>query len=93
MALTPGYDPFIRHASLPDGVLTGLIRLGDGSQAKFWFLSHHLTEDNGLTRFELPDDSVHFVHGAFCCEVMLARQPADAKELVEMIRDLDGDPF
>lgn len=93
LVLKPGYDPFIRSTILPDGVQAGLIQLGDGGQAKFWFLSHHLTDDNGMTRFELADGGVHFVHGAFCCEVMLARQPTDAKDLLAMIHDLDGEPF
>jgi len=46
------HAPHISSSSLPDGSEVGRIRLDDGTLVKYWFRSHHLSDDMGGTLFE-----------------------------------------
>jgi hypothetical protein len=66
--------------------------LKDGSSAKYWFRSHHLSDDLGGTIFTMSDVSQRFMSGYFCCEVQLPdTQLASLDELRAFIREVDGE--
>ena len=46
----------------------GVIQMKDGSTSKYWFRSHHLTDDIGGTWFLLSDGEKRYMPGYFCCE-------------------------
>jgi hypothetical protein len=91
MKLEPAYNDYARRTILPDGTETGVIQLKDGSTAKYWFRSHHQSEDLGGTIFAMSDGSERFMSGYFCCEVQLPRtQLASLDELRAFIAKADG---
>ncbi|SMC58238.1 hypothetical protein [Moheibacter sediminis] len=50
-------------------IQNGFILLKNGEKVKFWFLSHHLTSDDGGTIYEFQDGEQIFCEGTHCCEV------------------------
>lgn len=69
----------------------GLLKLGDGEVVEFWFSSHHRFNDLGCTRFEFSDGTVRYLHGLFCCEVMIEDAHLDSRRTLErFIKDKDG---
>lgn len=54
---------------LKDGIQYGTITFKDRQSVKFWFLSHHISGDDGGTVYEFPDSTKHFYGGLHCCEV------------------------
>ena len=70
-------------SSLDDGAEVGVLKLKDGSRAKFWFWSHHLTDDMGGTWFQMSDGTDMYMAGAFCCEVMPSQ---DAMQSLETLK-------
>jgi hypothetical protein len=91
MKLDVAYNDYARRTILPDGTETGVIQFKDGSSAKFWFRSHHLSKDLGGTIFAMSDGSEKFMSGYFCCEVQLPNaQLASLDELRAFIRSADG---
>ena len=80
-----------RRAILPDQTEIGLLTLGDGSQVKYWFRSHHLTQDAGGTWFLLSSGERLFMEGKFCCEVDIpAPSLASPASLKDFIAKNDG---
>lgn len=91
MKLEPAYNDYARCAILPDGTETGVVQLKDGSSAKYWFRSHHHSNDLGGTIFAMSDGSERFMSGYFCCEVQLPdKQFASLDELRPFIGQADG---
>jgi hypothetical protein len=91
MPLQPAYNDYVRYTGLPDGTYTGIITLADGDSARFWFLSHHGTDDIGGTLFKFSSGAEVFMSGYFCCEVQLPhKQPASLAELRAFIKSCDG---
>jgi hypothetical protein len=91
MKLEAAYNDYARRAILPDGTETGVVQLKDGSTAKYWFRSHHQSNDLGTTIFAMSDGSERFMSGYFCCEVQLPdKQPASLDELRAFIDQADG---
>ena len=82
---------YSKRKFLDTGIETGMITLGDGETVRYWFQSHHHSDDIGCTRFQFSDGSVRYLHGGFCCEVELPKeQIASRAELAEFIADKDG---
>lgn len=91
LALHPGYNDYVRRAILTNGTEAGIISCRDGSSARFWFRSHHLTHDKGGTLFRFNDGSEVFMSGYFCCEVQFPEQQfASLTELRAFIRKHGG---
>ena len=92
LALESGYNTYIRRASLADGTEIGVITCRDGSSSRYWFRSHHLSDDDrGGTLFRFSDGTEHFMSGWFCCEVQLPdQQLASLTELRDFIRKHRG---
>jgi hypothetical protein len=91
MKLEPAYNDYVRHAFLPDGTELGVIQLKGGDSAKYWFRSHHLSQDLGGTIFAMSDGSERFMSGYFCCEVQLPeKQLASLAELHAFIDRANG---
>jgi len=81
------------HTVLPEGIECGLLHLADGSEVKFWFLSHHVGPGLGLTRFDFADGTRTYLRGYFCCEVELEGEAiSDKGSLLAFIADKDGTP-
>lgn len=79
------------HASLPNGIQTGLIHLQDGGRVKYWFISKHVQPGKGLTRFDFKDGQIAYLSGTFCCEVWVSDDAAKNKEsLLAYIARVDG---
>jgi hypothetical protein len=75
LSLDPGYNKYVKRAFLKDEEIeTGIITLQDGEIIKYWFQSHHLRNDSGLTLFRLSDGQDKIMHGWFCCEVQLPEE-------------------
>jgi hypothetical protein len=92
LKLEPAYNDYARRTILPDGTETGIVQCKDGSIAKFWFRSHHLTGDLGGTIFAMSDGSEKFMAGYFCCEVQLPdSQLASLDDLRSFISRADGE--
>lgn len=86
-------DPVKSRALLPDGIECGLLHLGDGSEVKFWFLSHHIGRGLGITRFDFADGTKAYLRGYFCCEVEVGDGAASNKTaLLAFIAEKDGTP-
>ena len=93
LQLERGYNEYVSRTSLDDGTEVGVIACRDGSIARFWFKSHHLTDDHGGTLFRFSDGTELYMAGGFCCEVQLPeRQFANLAELRQFIRETDGTP-
>jgi hypothetical protein len=91
LSLEPAYNHYAHRTFLPDGTEVGVVQLKDGSIAKYWFRSHHLSQDKGGTIFALSDDSRRFMSGYFCCEVQLPEeQLASLADLRAFISAADG---
>jgi hypothetical protein len=91
LTLERGYNDYVRRAILADGTEAGIITCRDGSSSRFWFRSHHLTNDDGGTLFRLSDGTEIFMSGGFCCEVQLPEQQlASLVELRAFIHRHDG---
>lgn len=66
-----GYDRNVRR-DVKNGIEYGIIELENSAKIKYWFKSHDNSNNpNGMTLFELPDGSLRFIEGYFCCEVQL----------------------
>lgn len=61
-------DPLVKY-NRKDGIQYGIITLKNNDEIKFWFLSHHMTSDNGGTIYKFPDRDQLFISGYHCCEV------------------------
>jgi hypothetical protein len=73
--LEAGFNKYVSRAFLNDGAVeTGIIRLNDGDTVKYWFQSHHMRNDSGVTVFRLSDGQKIVMHGWFCCEVQLPEE-------------------
>jgi len=91
--LETAFNDYVRRAILEGGTETGIIKLADGSSARFWFRSHHLTGDLGGALFKCSDNSEIFISGYFCCEVQLPeKQLASLDELRAFLKEIDGAP-
>jgi hypothetical protein len=91
LALVPGYNDYVQCAILADGTEAGVISFRDGSSSRYWFRSHHLTDDMGGTLFRLSDGSELFMSGWFCCEVQLPEQQLSSLDaLREFVHENDG---
>lgn len=90
--LEVGYNKYTKRAFLKDvEIETGIITLLDGDTVKYWFQSHHLRDDSGLTLFRLSDGSEKVLRGWFCCEVQLPEEGFANKEaLLSFIEKKDG---
>lgn len=79
-------DAHQRRTTLADQTEIGILTLGDGSQAKYWFRSHHNTKDMGGTWFLLDSGERLFMAGYFCCEVEIPgpslANPASLKDFI-----------
>jgi len=74
MELSTGSNKYIRRAILPDNTETGIIQISDGNEVKYWFRSHHLSNDLGSSKFVFSDGREKIVSGYFCCEVMFSQK-------------------
>ena len=91
LALEAGFNDYVDRTILSDGTEVGVIRLADGSSSRFWFRSHHLTDDEGGTLFRFSAGTDLFMSGYFCCEVQLPEQQLGSlDELRAFVRDHDG---
>lgn len=89
--LEPAYNSYVRRSFLPDNTEYGIINIKDGSSAKYWFKSHHLTDDMGGTWFDMSDGTTTYAQGCFCCEVQLPEaQLSDLVALKKFIEKCDG---
>lgn len=86
----------VAYAVTEKGIQYGTIALNDGEYVKFWFLSHHLTNDMGGTIYEFPGGERHFYAGMHCCEVQFSqnltesRTFADAAAFRDYVTQYDG---
>jgi len=86
-------EPMKSHTLLPDGIECGLLHLADGSEVKFWFLSHHIGPGLGLTRFDFADGTRAYLRGYFCCEVEVKDEAiSDKASLLAFLAEKDGTP-
>lgn len=91
LKLEAAYNDYVRRAFLKDGTEVGIIRMKDGSTAKYWFRSHHQADDIGGTWFQMSDGVHVYMAGWFCCEVQLPRQQfASLGELTAFIHEHHG---
>lgn len=91
MQLEAGYNSYVRRTFLADGTEAGIIQMRDGATAKYWFRSHHNSEDRGGAWFSMSDGTQLFMSGYFCCEVQLPEtQLASLEALRAFIRQNDG---
>lgn len=91
LALEQGYNDYVHRSFLPGGIETGVIQCEDGASSKYWFRSHHLSDDMGGTLFHFSDGTKVFMSGWFCCEVQLPdRQFASLAQLRAFIREHNG---
>lgn len=91
LVLEQGFNSYIQRTFLEDHTEVGIIRLKDGSYAKYWFRSHHITDGSSGTLFQLSDGSEIFMEGYFCCEVQLTeKQMYSLQDLRTFIKKYDG---
>lgn len=92
IAVEDGFNSYVKRGFLKeDKIECGIIRFSDGDTAKYWFRSHHLSNDFGWTLFEFSNGKKKFMHGWFCCEVQLPENPLkNKKELLALIAQKDG---
>ena len=91
LPLSRGYNDYVQCCSLADGTEAGVVKFADGQTARYWFRSHHLTNDIGGTLFLLSDNTRLYLAGWFCCEVQLPeRQLLSSAHLREFVRDHQG---
>ena len=82
--------PYIRSARVAGISEAGIITMTDGSVAKYWFISHHSSGDNGWTLFKLSNGIERWMEGCFCCSAYLKAQPASLVALSDFIDSCDG---
>ncbi len=70
-SLKEGYNFNIKRGLSPDGIQYGIIHFENQDTLKYWFLSHHVVEGEGGTLYELPNGTLRFIPGVFCCEVQI----------------------
>jgi hypothetical protein len=91
LKLERAFNEYVRRAILDDGTEVGVITFRDGSSARYWFRSHHLTGDEGFTLFRLSDGTEISLRGYFCCEVQLPEeQLGSLDDLRAFIREHNG---
>ena len=71
LSLTQAFNSYVRSSRLEDGTELGIITMKDGSSAKYWFRSHHLSHDMCGTWFRMSTGETSYMAGYFCCEVQL----------------------
>lgn len=88
--LMDGSNDYIRRMS-SSGIECGIVTMKNGEEVKYWFLSHHLSGDDGHARFVFPDGRVRMMTGYFCCEVMFPQDDfASVKEFDAFLAEVDG---
>ena len=91
MELSTGGNDYIRRAILADNTETGILTMSDGDLVKYWFRSHHLSDDLGAARFVFPGGRERMISGYFCCEVMFPQdQFGSTSALDSFLADVDG---
>ncbi|MFT5915320.1 MAG: hypothetical protein ACI81T_001821 [Bacteroidia bacterium] len=77
---------------IESGIQYGKIDVKDGSQIKFWFLSHHRTSlgDIGGTLYEYPSGERIFCSGYHCCEVFLPKMVESIADFKSFAEQTDG---
>jgi hypothetical protein len=91
LTLEKGFDDYVRCSREVRDFEIGVIRLGDGTRVKYWFMSHHISRDQGCTKFLFEDGTTRFLDGAFCCEVQLAdKQPWNRSALEAFLDNREG---
>ena len=87
LKLEKAYNPYVTNTFLDDGTEVGIIQLKDASNVKYWFKSHHITNDFGGTLFQFNNGNNIYMKGFFCCEVQLPnKQSLSKKELMKFIK-------
>lgn len=88
LTLEQGFNYYVQRKILyADKVETGIIKFKDGSSSKYWFRSHHLSDDMGGTWFEMSNGTKEYLAGYFCCEVQLPKdQMGSLIELNQFIK-------
>ena len=87
-----GFDNNIKRER-KDGIEYGVITLENSEKVKYWFQSHHISEDGiGGTLFELPNGKLEFIEGYFCCEVQLPKNGKfkNSEEFIAEMEKIDG---
>ena len=90
--LRKGFDSNVK-SELKDGIEYGVITLENSEKVKFWFQTHHVSEDGiGGTLFELPNGKLEFIEGYFCCEVQLPKNGKfkNSEEFIAEMEKIDG---
>jgi hypothetical protein len=90
--LRKGFDSNVK-SELKDGIEYGVIILENSEKVKFWFQTHHVSEDGiGGTLFELPNGKLEFIEGYFCCEVQLPKNGKfkNSEEFIAEMEKIDG---
>lgn len=91
LKLTTGANKYIRRTILPDNTETGILTTRDGIEVKYWFRSHHLSNDLGTARFVFPGGREKTIFGYFCCEVMFPQERFESTvELESFLAEIDG---
>ena len=87
-----GFDSNIKREH-KEGIEYGVITLENSEKVKYWFQSHHISEDGiGGTLFELPNGKLKFIEGYFCCEVQLPKKGKfkNSEEFIAEMEKIDG---
>ena len=88
-----GFDKNVKREFTKDGIEYGIITLEDSEKVKYWFQTHHVSEDGmGGTLFELPNGKLEFIEGYFCCEVQLPKKGKfkNSEEFMAEMEKVDG---
>ncbi len=88
-----GFDNNVKREFTKNGIEYGVITLENSEKIKYWFQSHHISEDKiGGTIFELPSGELKFIEGYFCCEVQLPKNGKfkNSKEFIAEMEKVDG---
>ena len=91
LTLNPCLPASKSYKWLPNGIEVGLIHLRDGTVVKYWFVSKHVQPGLGTTRFDSVDGKTVYLHGCYCCEVVMTGFE-NWDELVAYIAEWDGSP-
>ena len=91
LKLKQGYTTYVKYTHLEDGTNLGIIQMKDDSWSKYWFWSHHITDDMGGTWFVMSDGKKIYMAGYFCCEIILPeKQFENLGELRNFIKGHHG---
>jgi len=88
-----GFDNNVKRQFTKEGIEFGVITLEDSEKIKYWFQTHHISEDRiGGTLFELQNGKLEFIEGYFCCEVQLPKNGKfkNSDEFIAEMEKLDG---